>query len=88
VVNIVKTIQNPQGKKKSKFVTAQEACRKDTERAFGMLQARFAIARGLARCGDKKTLGDIMMACAILHTMTIENGRGQNLKFKYAMHTR
>jgi hypothetical protein len=30
------------------FGKAQETCRKDIERAFSVLQARFAIVRGLA----------------------------------------
>jgi hypothetical protein len=33
----VKTIPEPQGNKKKYFATAQEACRKDVERAFGVL---------------------------------------------------
>ena len=41
----VKTIPEPQGNKKKYFAKAQEACRKDVERAFGVLQARFAIVR-------------------------------------------
>ena len=45
----VKTIQNPQTKKEAQFAKAQEACRKDIERAFGVLQARFAIVHGPAR---------------------------------------
>ncbi|XP_030930849.1 uncharacterized protein LOC115956680 [Quercus lobata] len=44
----VKTIPTPQGKKYKLFATAQEACRKDVERAFGMLQACFAIVHGPA----------------------------------------
>jgi hypothetical protein len=40
---LVKTIRNPEGQAEAKFAKAQEAARKDTERAFGVLQARFAI---------------------------------------------
>ena len=63
----VKTIQNPKGKKKKCFSQNQEGCRKDIERAFGVLQARFAIVRGPARFWDQETLGDIMTTCIIMH---------------------
>ena len=43
---IVQTIQHPQGRKKKYFAIKQEACRKDVERAFGVLQSRFAIIAG------------------------------------------
>jgi hypothetical protein len=40
----VKTISNPVPEgKKAWFAQMQEAARKDVERAFGVLQARFAI---------------------------------------------
>ena len=39
----VKTILCPQGLKKKHFAKAQESARKDVERAFVVLQARFAI---------------------------------------------
>ena len=55
----VKTISNPQGNKKKYFAKAQEAVRKDVERAFGVLQAQFAIVRGPARMWDKATLRQI-----------------------------
>jgi hypothetical protein len=42
-VTFVKTISEPQGNKKKYFAKAQEACRKDVEHAFGVLQSRFAI---------------------------------------------
>ncbi|XP_028081098.1 uncharacterized protein LOC114282590 [Camellia sinensis] len=45
----VKTIPSPQGNNKKLFAAAQEATRKDVERAFGVLQARFAIVRRPAR---------------------------------------
>ena len=55
-VTFVKTIPTPQGQKYKLFAAAQETCRKDVERAFGVLQARFAIARGLARFFHLETL--------------------------------
>ena len=45
----VKIIPCPQGLKKTHFAKAQELARKDVERAFGVLQARFTIVRGQAR---------------------------------------
>ena len=55
----VKTIQSPLGNKTKYFAKAQEAVRKDVERAFGVLQSRFAIVRGPARFWDKDTLREI-----------------------------
>jgi hypothetical protein len=40
---IVKTIPNPVGNKQKLFAKVQEAVRKDVERAFGVLQARYYI---------------------------------------------
>ena len=71
----VKTIREPQGNKKKYFAKAQEACRKDVERAFGVLQSRFAIVRGPARLWDEETLHNIMMACIIMHNMIVEDER-------------
>jgi hypothetical protein len=44
----VKIIPRPQSPKRSHLATMQESTRKDVERAFGVLQKRFAIIRGLA----------------------------------------
>jgi hypothetical protein len=41
----VKTISSPILPKEVEFVKAQEGCRKDVERAFGVLQQRFTIVR-------------------------------------------
>ena len=52
--------------------------RKDVERAFGVLQARFSIVRGPARLWKLEVLKDIMKACIILHNMIIEDKRNAN----------
>ena len=71
----VKTISSPLGDKRKLFAKTQEAYRKDVERAFGVLQARFAIVRGPAWFFSEETLHDIMKACIILHNMIIEDER-------------
>jgi hypothetical protein len=55
------------------FAKAQEAARKDVERAFGVLQSRFAIVRGAARLWDTEALGNIMKACVIAHNVIVED---------------
>jgi hypothetical protein len=84
---LVKPIKEKKDKaltrKESCFTKNQEACRKDIERAFGVLQAKFAIVRGPARFWDKETLVDIMTCCVILHNMIIEDERGLNLPCFY-----
>ncbi|TVU31832.1 hypothetical protein EJB05_23533, partial [Eragrostis curvula] len=67
----VKTISKPQG------------ARKDVERAFGVLQSRFAIVRGPARFWDQNTLWQIITACVIMHNMIIEDERGQDVEYVY-----
>jgi hypothetical protein len=57
---------------------AQAAVRKDVERAFGVLQARFAIVRGPAHFWDKNTLREIMNACIIMHNMIVEDERDED----------
>ena len=80
----VKTISLPQGPKARLFAQRQESVRKDVERAFGVLQARFAIIRGPGRNMDKGELGMIMKACVILHNMIVEDERDSyDLAFDY-----
>jgi hypothetical protein len=68
----VKTIPEPQGNKKKYSANVQEACRKDVERAFGVLQSRFAIVRGSAHLCDEDLLGNIIMACITMHNMMLK----------------
>nr|XP_017256407.1 PREDICTED: putative nuclease HARBI1 [Daucus carota subsp. sativus] len=77
----VKTIPKPQGNKRKYFATAQESTRKDVERAFGVLQARFAMIRGPSRFWDVGTMKYIMTACIILHNMIVEDER--ELRYKW-----
>ncbi|XP_020267155.1 uncharacterized protein LOC109842705 [Asparagus officinalis] len=71
----VQSIQMPQGNKHQFFAKQQESYMKDVERAFGVLQARFAIVRQPARMWDLDVLGKIMRACIILHNMIVEDER-------------
>ena len=59
--------------KNQHFVAMQESTRKDVERAFVVLQARFAIIRESGHFWDEETLANIMKACIILHNMIIED---------------
>jgi len=79
----VKTIPEPQGNKKKYFALAQESYRKDVERAFGVLQARFAIVRGPGHFWDDDTLSLIMRACVIMHNKIIEDERDEEDDFNY-----
>ncbi|CAA7031950.1 unnamed protein product [Microthlaspi erraticum] len=72
---LVQTIHQPRGPKKKLFAKKQEGCRKDVERAFGVLQSRFAIVAGPSRFWNKEVLHDIMTTCIIMHNMIIEDER-------------
>ncbi|XP_048501325.1 uncharacterized protein LOC104908229 [Beta vulgaris subsp. vulgaris] len=71
----IPTISLPQNEKESLFAQNQESKRKDVERAFGVLQARFAIIRQPALARDKEMLGKIIIACIIIHNMVVEDER-------------
>ncbi|KAI5328310.1 hypothetical protein L3X38_027707 [Prunus dulcis] len=69
----VKTIPHPRSHKQKFFARYQEGYRKDVERCFGILQARWAIIRGAARLFDEEVLRSIMMTCIILHNKIVED---------------
>ncbi|XP_062103513.1 uncharacterized protein LOC133814587 [Humulus lupulus] len=75
---LVQSIHDPRHRKKKLFAMKQEACRKDVECAFGVLQSRFSIIAGPARLWNKKVLHDIMTSCIIMHNMIIEDERDIN----------
>jgi Plant transposon protein len=57
------------------FNAAQEAERKEVERAFGVLQSkfRFLSTANLVELWDKEHIGNIVTASAILHNMAVED---------------
>ncbi|XP_021865395.2 uncharacterized protein [Spinacia oleracea] len=78
----VDVITAPQTDKQRLFTERQESARKDVERAFGVLQARFAIIRKPALAWNVDMLWKIMMACIIMHNMIVEDERDTYLNYK------
>ncbi|XP_021730709.1 uncharacterized protein LOC110697634 [Chenopodium quinoa] len=71
----IQGFSHPQIQKHKLFADKQAAARKDVERAFGVLQARFAILRQPSLAYDEDILSDIMKACIIMHNMIVEDER-------------
>ncbi|KAK2662950.1 hypothetical protein Ddye_001524 [Dipteronia dyeriana] len=84
---LVQTIHDPRGPKKKIFAMKQEACRKDVECAFGVLQSRFAIVAEPARFWHKHILHDIMTTCIIMHNMIIADERDVTASIEDHMET-
>jgi hypothetical protein len=55
-VTLVKTVHNPNTDKTKRFAKMQAACRKDVERRFDVLQARWVIVRHPAITLSLKTM--------------------------------
>jgi hypothetical protein len=72
----VKIVPHPTDMKKQYFTKVQESARKDIERAFGVLQARWGVIHGPAYGWDRQHLSDIMTGCIIMHNMIVEAERG------------
>ncbi|GMF24789.1 unnamed protein product [Phytophthora fragariaefolia] len=69
----VKTISSPMNDYQTKAATLQESVRKDVERTFGVLQARFAVVARSARTWSLDTIKKTMKCCVILHNMIIDD---------------
>ncbi|XP_074314525.1 uncharacterized protein LOC141649743 [Silene latifolia] len=78
----VKTINVPQIQKHRLFAARQESCRKDVERAFGVLQARFAFIKRPCLFWDRANTGKVLMACIIMHNMIVEDEKETYLNYE------
>ena len=65
--------QHANDDRKAYFAKRQESAYKDVERAFGVLQSRWAAIKGPTRLWDVGCIDDIMYACIILHNMIVED---------------
>ncbi|XP_047961466.1 uncharacterized protein LOC125206223 [Salvia hispanica] len=59
------------------YAQKHEAACKDVERAFGVLQSRWAIVKGPTRFWYKDVIADVMYACIILHNVIVEHEGGR-----------
>ncbi|XP_074301389.1 uncharacterized protein LOC141632775 [Silene latifolia] len=78
----VKSINAPQIQKHRLFAARQESCRKDVERAFGVLQARFAFIKHPCLLWDPVMMGKVLLACIIMHNMIVEDERETYLNYE------
>jgi hypothetical protein len=62
-----------QEKKLQHYTKVQEGARKDVERTFGVLQARWKIVKSRMMQWDFGTIIDIMIPYIIMHNMIIED---------------
>jgi len=76
----VDTFNHPENDKETHFAMCQEGCRKDIERAFGVLVKKWKILQQPLRLWFKEDLSDILDTCIIFHNMVVEEKR-----FTYAI---
>jgi hypothetical protein len=69
---LVTSIRHPQDGASRHFAKLQESARKDIERAFGVLQARWHILKVGCRLWEKDDVMAVMKCCIILHNMIVE----------------
>jgi hypothetical protein len=71
----INTFQHPTDEKEKYFAKCQEACRKDIERAFGVLVQQFQILQRPIKNWFWVEIVDTMDCCIILHNMIVESRR-------------
>ncbi|WVZ69895.1 hypothetical protein U9M48_018611 [Paspalum notatum var. saurae] len=76
---LVKSISAPASNKQKIYAQRQESCRKNVERTFGVLRAKWKILHSPARLWKARDLNSIVRACIILHNMIIEDEKGADV---------
>ena len=71
----IKTISHPVTAKHKLFASSQESARKDIERAFGVLQARFQIIDKPCKLWHTDAMKEVIISCIIMHNMVVEDER-------------
>jgi hypothetical protein len=77
----VQSFKDPKDQIESNFTLAQEDARKDVERCFGVLQARWSMFAQLCRLWKIVDISDVMYACLTMHKIILEEEEGKTLKF-------
>jgi hypothetical protein len=73
---------SPGGGAARHFAKLQESARKDIERTFGVLQARWHVLNVGCRLWEKEDVMCIMTCCIILHNMIVEDQSPDDLFLK------
>ena len=68
----VQTVTRPVSKKDKLKAKCQEVARKNAERAFGVLQAKWHVLSRPIRKWHMNTMSNIMRCCIVLHNMMVE----------------
>jgi hypothetical protein len=76
----VNTIREPAEEKNRRFAKRQEACRKDVEHAFGVLQSWWATVCHPARTWSTEVMWEVMTACVIIHNMIVEDKHDEGIR--------
>ena len=79
----IKSLSRPNGAKRKLFVKLQEAFRKDVERCFGVLQARWRIIDLPCKLWHPNAMAIVMKTCIILHNMIVEDERAEDDEHAY-----
>jgi Plant transposon protein len=67
----IKSIRNALPPKDKRYERAQEAVRKDVERAFAALVARWHILKQLYRLAKRDEMANVMKACILMNNMIV-----------------
>jgi Plant transposon protein len=79
----VRGYKNPISEREKKFTEWQEACRKDIERAFGVLQGRWQCMQRPFHQMNLRLIGLRVAACLILHNMGVSDRVMDNVRDRY-----